>query len=197
MRLPSLPLSTAYNKVKESLSVNIQPSQSNFKLTSTFLQDLINNPRAKIDPIVARELNESPLSRYSFVCNVMLKAGLLWALWQRFLLYVSRFLKLGWLVWIYVNRSFQQVVLTICNMSFPAEKLHDLAVLCAELTACCNSLASEWLGVLKALCCSSNHPSGYIDILTQVALFSLMNCRPLRETSFLDYMRKPIKECVI
>ena len=62
--------STAYNKVKESLSVNIQPSQSNFKLTPIFLQELINNPRAKIDPGVARELNESPLSRYSFVCNV-------------------------------------------------------------------------------------------------------------------------------
>ena len=72
---PSFPTSTAYNKVKESLSVNIQPSQSNYKLTSIFLQDLINNPRAKIDPGVAKELSESPLSRYSFVCNVNLDSG--------------------------------------------------------------------------------------------------------------------------
>ena len=64
--------STAYNKVKESLSVNIQPSQSNYKLTQIFLQELINNPRAKIDPGVARELNDSAISRYSFVCNVIL-----------------------------------------------------------------------------------------------------------------------------
>lgn len=26
------------------------------------------------------------------------------------------------------------------------ERLNDLAVLCAELTACCNALAPEWLG---------------------------------------------------
>ena len=48
------------------------------------------------------------------------------------------------------------------------DKLNEISILCAELTACCNALSSEWLGVLKALCCSSNHSSGFIDVLTQV-----------------------------
>jgi hypothetical protein len=29
-------------------------------------------------------------------------------------------------------------------------------------------LTSDWLGVLKALCCSSNHSSGFLDVLTQI-----------------------------
>ena len=47
-------------------------------------------------------------------------------------------------------------------------RLNDISCLCAELTACCNALSSEWLGVLKALCWSSNHNCGFIDVLTQV-----------------------------
>ena len=47
-------------------------------------------------------------------------------------------------------------------------RLNDISCLCAELTARCNALSSEWLGVLKALCWSSNHNCGFIDVLTQV-----------------------------
>lgn len=47
-------------------------------------------------------------------------------------------------------------------------RLNEISVLCAELTARCNSLSSEWLGVLQALCCSSNHSCGFIDVLTQI-----------------------------
>ena len=47
-------------------------------------------------------------------------------------------------------------------------RLNDIAILCAELTSSCTSLCCEWLGVLKALCCSSNHACGFIDVLTQV-----------------------------
>ena len=32
--------------------------------------------------------------------------------------------------------------------------MSDIAVLCAELTSELNVLSKEWLGVLKALCCS-------------------------------------------
>lgn len=48
------------------------------------------------------------------------------------------------------------------------ERLNDLAIMCAEMTACCNSLASEWLGVLLALCCPMSHPGYYTDVLTQL-----------------------------
>ncbi|EEC08725.1 thyroid hormone receptor-associated protein, putative [Ixodes scapularis] len=47
-------------------------------------------------------------------------------------------------------------------------RLNEISTLCAELTASCGSLSAEWLGVLKALCCSSNHACGFIDVLTQV-----------------------------
>ncbi|XP_075535912.1 mediator of RNA polymerase II transcription subunit 12-like protein isoform X4 [Dermacentor variabilis] len=49
-----------------------------------------------------------------------------------------------------------------------ADRLNDISLLCAELTASCGLLSAEWLGVLKALCCSSNHACGFIDVLTQV-----------------------------
>ena len=57
-------------------------------------------------------------------------------------------------------------------------RLYEISLLCAELTASCNALSpnatpcnalsSEWLGVLKALCCSANNNCGFIDVLTQV-----------------------------
>lgn len=48
------------------------------------------------------------------------------------------------------------------------ERLNDIAIMCAEMTACCNSLASEWLGALLALCCPTSHPGYYTDVLTQL-----------------------------
>uniref|UniRef100_A0A2R5LGN9 Putative thyroid hormone receptor-associated protein complex subunit n=1 Tax=Ornithodoros turicata TaxID=34597 RepID=A0A2R5LGN9_9ACAR len=53
------------------------------------------------------------------------------------------------------------------------DRLNDISLLCAELTANCSSLSAEWLGVLKALCCSSNHACGFIDVLTQVDVSDL------------------------
>ncbi|XP_071052506.1 mediator of RNA polymerase II transcription subunit 12 isoform X3 [Onthophagus taurus] len=48
------------------------------------------------------------------------------------------------------------------------ERLNDLAIMCAEMTACCNTLASEWLGALLALCCPMSHPGYYTDVLGQL-----------------------------
>lgn len=48
------------------------------------------------------------------------------------------------------------------------ERLNDLAIMCAEMTACCNSLAPEWLGALLALCCPMSHPGYYTDVLAQL-----------------------------
>lgn len=59
-------------------------------------------------------------------------------------------------------------IVNICNCQTNNDRLNDISVVCAELTACCNALSSDWLGVLKALCWSSNHNCGFIDVLTQV-----------------------------
>lgn len=48
------------------------------------------------------------------------------------------------------------------------ERLNDLAIMCAEMTACCNSLAFEWLGALLALCCPMSHPGYYTDVFAQL-----------------------------
>lgn len=56
------------------------------------------------------------------------------------------------------------VVVAVCNET-DNDRLNDIALLCAELTAGCSALSAEWLGVLTALCYSA---STYIDVLTQV-----------------------------
>lgn len=48
------------------------------------------------------------------------------------------------------------------------ERLNDLAIMCAEMTACCNSLVPEWLGALLTLCCPMSHPGYYTDVLNQL-----------------------------
>lgn len=58
-------------------------------------------------------------------------------------------------------------VIHVCR-EIDNDRLNDLAIMCAEMTACCNSLASEWLGVLLTLCCPLSHPGYYADVLSQV-----------------------------
>lgn len=36
-------------------------------------------------------------------------------------------------------------IVAVCSES-DNDRLNDLAILCAELTACCNALSAEWLG---------------------------------------------------
>lgn len=57
-------------------------------------------------------------------------------------------------------------VVAVCHET-DNDRLNDIAILSAELTACCNALSAEWLGVLMALCCSSNH-SYFVDVLAQI-----------------------------
>lgn len=47
------------------------------------------------------------------------------------------------------------------------DRLNDISIMCAELTASCNSLSAEWLGAFIALCGSSNE-SFYKDILDKI-----------------------------
>ncbi|KAL8595943.1 hypothetical protein ACOMHN_018255 [Nucella lapillus] len=46
------------------------------------------------------------------------------------------------------------------------DSLNQTAIYCAEVTAKCNILTSDWLGVLKFMCCSSNRKSGFIEALS-------------------------------
>lgn len=57
------------------------------------------------------------------------------------------------------------------------DRLNDIALTCAELTACCNSLSAEWLGVLQALFSLSSESCYYLDVLQQVDVqdFSIHN----------------------
>ncbi|XP_053693573.1 mediator of RNA polymerase II transcription subunit 12 [Sabethes cyaneus] len=52
------------------------------------------------------------------------------------------------------------------------DTLNDIAAMCAELTACCNALSTEWLGVLIALCGSSKDAGYYVDVITQVDILN-------------------------
>ncbi|NXY84700.1 MD12L protein, partial [Alcedo cyanopectus] len=64
-------------------------------------------------------------------------------------------------------------LMNVCMGHQDAGRINDMANLCAELTACCTVLSSEWLGVLKALCCSSNHVWGFNDLLCSVDVSDL------------------------
>lgn len=49
------------------------------------------------------------------------------------------------------------------------DRLNDIAITCAELTASCNALSAEWLGAYIALChLNSKEQAFYIDLLNQI-----------------------------
>ncbi|XP_039264438.2 mediator of RNA polymerase II transcription subunit 12-like isoform X1 [Styela clava] len=62
------------------------------------------------------------------------------------------------------------VIITMCTGQNNPESLSSIATLCAEMNAQCNDLSSEWLGVLKALCCSSTtaNSANFTDVLIHV-----------------------------
>ncbi|XP_020279147.1 mediator of RNA polymerase II transcription subunit 12 isoform X2 [Pseudomyrmex gracilis] len=122
--------SNAYPKIRTALYSTLQPTPSSHVYNSQFMVDVFTSLRrgGKIEPQWARQLNETPANRYSFVCNA---------------------------------------IVAVCSET-DNDKLNDIAITCAELTACCNALNAEWLGVLMALCCSSNSSAFYIDVLNQV-----------------------------
>ncbi|XP_034195865.1 mediator complex subunit kohtalo [Osmia lignaria lignaria] len=122
--------SNAYPKIRTALYSTLQPTTSSHVYNSQFMVDVFTSPRrgGKIEPQWARQLNETPANRYSFVCNA---------------------------------------IVAVCSET-DNDKLNDIAITCAELTACCNALNAEWLGVLMALCCSSGSSAFYIDVLNQV-----------------------------
>uniref|UniRef100_A0A8C4QLK3 Mediator complex subunit 12L n=1 Tax=Eptatretus burgeri TaxID=7764 RepID=A0A8C4QLK3_EPTBU len=64
-------------------------------------------------------------------------------------------------------------LLNVCRGPQDSDRINELGNLCAELTACCTALSSEWLGVLKALCYSNNHACGFNDLLCSVEVSDL------------------------
>jgi len=108
--------------------VRLTPTATSYPLNSQFMADVIANPRRASQNGATNSVAASPAVRLE-------------PHWPRQLAESP------------ANRySF------VCNAVVAAcrekdnERLNDLAVLCAELTACCNALGPEWLGVLKALC---------------------------------------------
>lgn len=62
---------------------------------------------------------------------------------------------------------------TVVDVVLCSSRVNDIGILCAELTAYCRSLSAEWLGILKALCCSSNNGNcGFNDLLCNVDVSS-------------------------
>jgi len=49
----------------------------------------------------------------------------------------------------------------------PVYRVNEVALMCCEYTAYCSALSAEWLGILKALCCTSIN-CGYSDLLQEV-----------------------------
>ncbi|NWU18109.1 MD12L protein, partial [Cephalopterus ornatus] len=64
-------------------------------------------------------------------------------------------------------------LMNVCMGHQDPGRINDIGNLCAELTSCCTVLSSEWLGVVKALCCSSNHVWGFNDLLCSVDVSDL------------------------
>ena len=90
------------------------------------------------------------------------------------------------------------VLISIAN-SKDIDKVNEVAIFCADLTARCNPLSAEWLGILRALCSVSNENFGYRDAVNKIDIKDLSihdsiavfisiliarNCFPLQDYMF-------------
>ena len=65
-----------------------------------------------------------------------------------------------------------------------------MSVLCAEVDAHISALSSEWLGVLKSMCCTSAHGLGFDD------LHGAVNVSELVETDVFSMDRFKTVNCI-
>lgn len=132
-----------------------------------FMMEAIANPSAHNfnHSMVGTILNDSPANRYSFVCNVLMDV----CVDHRD---PERCVTSAMTARVHASDgySFLFFVTGCCLISCEcASRVNDIGILCAELTAYCRSLSAEWLGILKALCCSSNNGNcGFNDLLCNV-----------------------------
>lgn len=92
------------------------------------------------------------------------------------------------------------VLISIANCK-DIDKVNEVAIFCADLTARCNPLSAEWLGILRALCTVSNEREnfGYRDAVNKIDIKDLAihdsiavfisiliarNCFPLQDYMF-------------
>lgn len=64
------------------------------------------------------------------------------------------------------------VLISVANCK-DIDKVNEIAIFCSELTARCNPLSAEWLGILKALCSASNRDLGYLDAVSKIDIKDL------------------------
>jgi mediator of RNA polymerase II transcription subunit 12 len=166
-------------KIRAAYYTALTLTPSNHLYNSQFMVDILNSPRrgGKIEPQWARQLNEAPANRYRLTIirpfrnhHTPYPPPHTQSLPHRSPRPASPFARK-----IYNLISLSPVYCSfVCNAIVAVcsetdnDKLNDIAITCAELTACCNALNTEWLGVLSALCCSSNSSANYIDVQNQV-----------------------------
>lgn len=146
------PFGNAYPKIRQALYTALEPTpSSSYVYNAQYMQDVFANPKrgGKIETVWARQLSENVNNRYYYSDYAIVFR-------REFnffsLLFFDRY-------------SFVSNALIYACRETDNERLNDLAIMCAEMTACCNSLASEWLGALLALCCPMYHPGYYTDVL--------------------------------
>lgn len=161
-------LSEFCSKVKNSIYCNIDPSDSNMLWDPVFMMEAIANPSAHNfnHSMVGKILNDSPVNRYSFVCNVLMDVCVDHRDPERCVTFVMTTLHMYMPQTATVIYYLSACCFISCKCAF---RVNDIGILCAELTAYCRSLSAEWLGILKALCCSSNNGNcGFNDLLCNV-----------------------------
>jgi mediator of RNA polymerase II transcription subunit 12 len=129
---PSEPFHNAYPRIKSTIFAPIKPTPTPQPYNPQFMADILANPKrgGKIEQNWGKQLSESPVNRYSFVCNAIIA----------------------------ITRETDN------------DKLNDIAIMCAELTACCNSLSAEYFGALGALCKTKTEQGYYQELLNAVDL---------------------------
>lgn len=129
---PSEPFHNAYPKIKLTIFAPIKLTPIPQPYNPQYMADILANPKrgGKIEQSWGKQLSESHVNRYSFVCNAIIA----------------------------ITRETDN------------DKLNDIAIMCAELTACCNSLSAEFLGALGALCLAKNESGYYQELLNAVDL---------------------------
>lgn len=127
---PSEPFHNAYPKIKLTIFAPIKLTPIPQPYNPQYMVDILANPKRKIEQSLGKQLSESHVNRYSFVCNAIIA----------------------------VTRETDN------------DKLNDIAIMCAEATACCNSLSAEFLGALGALCNTKNESGYYQELVNAVDL---------------------------
>lgn len=127
-----------YSDLKRLFSNPYESSVSTLTITDArFGLDYIEYPKKKIDPLTIKLLTENPQNQVGSFKILFLNL--------RSYYYIIK-----------CSFHFQynlvcNTILKVCECN-DTDKLNEIAILCCEFTAQCNSLSAEWLCALTALC---------------------------------------------